>query len=498
MTGRLELRLLGNPQVQLDGAAVSGFRTAKAEALLYYLTVSGRPHSREHLAALLWGDMPEATAKRNLTQVLSLLRKRFEPFLQIEPQQIGLKPEAAVWVDVRLFQQSLTPANPAQEPDWLAEAVDLYQGDFLAGFYVKEALDFEEWVLAERERLRDLVIGALDQLVGQDLSRGETGRGIERARRLLALEPWRETAHRQMMLLLARSGQRAAALAQYETCHQILAEELGVEPMAETTALYERLKAAGAPPPHNLPPPPNAFVGRETELQHLDRLLADPACRLLTIVGPGGIGKTRLALESARRCLELTAAFNEIDFADGVYFVNLAPLSGTDLAASQTADASRATTLILTTVAAALGFAWQGVAELKEQLFDYLSGKQMLLILDNFEHLVEAAGLLAEWLQASPGVKFLITSRERLNIREEWVQEVGGLAYPSRGARARASCQSLISKPTTQLSCFASKRGKFEPISAFRKVKPLMPFNFAGWWRARLWLWRWRPVGCGC
>src|SRR5262245_1835515 len=165
MTTRLELRLLGQPQVHLDGVVVTDFRTAKVEALLYYLAVTGRPHGRESLVTLLWGDMPEATAKRNLTQVLSLLRKQFALFLDITPQQIGLKPEATYWLDVQLFQQTLEPLNPSQAPEQLRQAIELYQGDFLQGFYVKEALDFEAWVLAQRGRLRELMIQALDRLV---------------------------------------------------------------------------------------------------------------------------------------------------------------------------------------------------------------------------------------------------------------------------------------------------------------------------------------------
>ncbi|MBE7552040.1 MAG: tetratricopeptide repeat protein [Anaerolineales bacterium] len=434
-TARLELRLLGRPQVHLDGAAVTDFRTAKVEALLYYLAVTGRPHGRESLVTLLWGDMPEAAAKRNLTQVLSLLRKQFGLFLEITPQQIGLKPEPPYWVDVQLFQQALETIDPTQEPERLRRVVELYQGDFLQGFYVKEALDFEEWVLTQRERLRELMIQALDSLVSHYLGQADYPTGLDSAARLLALEPWRETAHRQMMLLLARSGRREAALAQYETCRRILAEELGVEPMAETTALYQRLKAAVAALPHNLPPP-TTFVGRERELSHLQSRLSQPDCRLLTLVGPGGIGKTRLAIEAARRCLEPTFGPDEVSFADGVYFVNLAPVSAGETTGGLP-EARQATNPILVAIAAAVGFSFQGAADLKTQVFDHLRRKEMLLVLDNFEHLVEEAGLLVELLNAVPGIRLLVTSRERLNLREEWVWEVGGLDYPRRGTVLR-------------------------------------------------------------
>jgi DNA-binding SARP family transcriptional activator/predicted ATPase len=428
-TTRLELRLLGQPQVHLDGVAVTGFRTAKVEALLYYLAVTGRAHGRESLVTLLWGDMPEAAAKRNLTQVLSLLRKQFALFLEITPQQIGLKPEATYWVDVHLFQQTLETINPAQEPERLRQVIELYQGDFLQGFYVKEALDFEAWVLTQRERLRELMIRALDSLVNHYLGQANYSAGLDIAARLLALEPWRETAHRQMMLLLARGGRREAALAQYETCRQVLAKELGVEPMAETTALFERLKASGAPLPHNLPPP-TSFVGRERELSHLRTQLGQADCRLLTLTGPGGIGKTRLAIEVARRCLEPILGPDEVNFADGVYFVNLAPVSAGETISDGLSEAKQATNLILITIAAALDFFFQGAADLKTQVFGHLRRKEMLLVLDNFEQLIEGAGLLVELLEAAPGLRLLVTSRGRLNLPAEWVWEVSGLDYP--------------------------------------------------------------------
>lgn len=467
-TARLELRLLGQPQVHFNGVAVNDFRTAKVQALLYYLAVTGRPHGRESLVTLLWGDMPEATAKRNLTQVLSLLRKQFAQVLEITPQQIGLKPEATYWVDVEQFQQTLETIHPAQEPERLRQVVDLYRGDFLQGFYVKAALDFEEWVLAQRERLRELLIQALDSLVNHYLRQADYPAGLDIAARLLALEPWRETAHRQIMLLLAHSGRREAALAQYETCRQVLAQELGVEPTAMTTALYQRLKVASTSLPHNLPSP-TIFVGRERELAHLPSRLSQPDCRLLTLVGPGGIGKTRLAIEVARRCLQPVFEPGEAGFADGVYFVNLAPVGASETRTGGPPASSQVANLILVAIAAGLDFFFQGAADLKPQLLAHLRHKEMLLVLDNFEHLVAGAGLLVELLQAAPGVRLLVTSRERLNLQEEWVWEVGGLDYPAedwtgglagveRGDDMQASISGLQAYDAVALFCLQAQR----------------------------------------
>lgn len=452
----LQLNLLGKPEVVLNGAPVTAFVSAKVLALLIYLAVTGQAHSRDTLATLLWGDLPEATAKRNLTKALTNLRQLLEPFLLIERHSVAFNYQTPAAVDVVVFQAAveggalLEPDNPERDLAPLRQAVSLYRSEFLAGFYVKNALEFEEWTLGQREYLRGLMLQALQRLTEQSALPGaDLAAALEYCRRWLGLEPWQEAAHRQMMLLLARSGQRDAALAQYETCRQILAEELDVAPTPETTILYERLKAAGQPLPHNLPPA-TIFVGRERSLSHLPAQLGQPDCRLLTLVGPGGIGKTRLAIEIARRCLAPTFGLDETGFADGIYFVNLAPVNAGETLTGGLSEARQVTNLILVTIAEVLDFSFQGVADMKTQLFGHLRQKTMLLVLDNFEHLVEGAGLLVELLNAAPGVRLLVTSRERLNLQEEWVWEINGLAYPGEDWTARTSAGVEMEDATPQ------------------------------------------------
>jgi predicted ATPase len=163
---------------------------------------------------------------------------------------------------------------------------------------------------------------------------------------------------------------------------------------------------------HNLPPQPTSFVGREEELVKIDSRLKDPACRLLTLVGVGGIGKTRLALQAALQAME----GKDNAFSHGVYFVSLAPLGSVDL--------------LVSAIAGSLNLSFHDRAAAKTQILNYLRTKEMLLVLDNFEHLLEGAGLLVEILEYAPGVKLLITSRERLNVRWEWLLKVKGLAFP--------------------------------------------------------------------
>jgi DNA-binding SARP family transcriptional activator len=244
MQVELHLVLLGNVEMRRDGVPVTGFRSAKAQALLCYLAVTGRPHTRPALAGLLWSDMPEDRARMNLRQALTNLRRLLRPYLDITRHEVGFNPNGAYWLDVERFEALAAGASPECDAERLREAVELYRGDFLEGFYVRNAPEFEDWALARRTRLRELAMGALHRLAVHFTQQGEPGHaaGIDYVTRLLALEPWREGGHRDLMRLQARRGQRGAALAQYETCRRVLAEELGVEPGPETTALYERIR----------------------------------------------------------------------------------------------------------------------------------------------------------------------------------------------------------------------------------------------------------------
>jgi DNA-binding SARP family transcriptional activator/predicted ATPase len=405
----LRLTLLGELQITRGGKPVTGFVSGKAQALLCYLAVANRIHQRSALAGLLWGELPEDKAAAGLRVALSNLRKLVGSHLTITRQAAALNREQPYWLDVEAFRTGLAGGEIAG----LAAAVGLYQGDLLEGFYVHGAPVFEEWLAAQRGRLRTQATQALHTLVAHHTSRGKFQAAIDDASRLLALEPWREEAHRQMMLLLARTGQRSAALAQYETCRRILAETVEVEPSLETKRLYERIKASRAIPAHNLPPPPTPFIGREEELAGIRRYLANPDCRLLTVVGLGGIGKSRLAREAAAAVATEAARF----FLHGVWFIPLAGVASADLLVSAIADA--------------LNLAFHGRSPAETQLLDYLREKEMLLLLDYYEHLLPQTRLLQRILERAPEVKLLVTSRQRLNLRQEWLFELEGLPYPA-------------------------------------------------------------------
>lgn len=414
---RLSIHLLGSFHVSLDGIPITAFESNKVRALLAYLAVEAdRPHSRDKLAGLLWPDQPDRTARRNLSQALFNLRRAIRdeeaqpPFLHVTRQAIQFNPDSDHRLDVTEFAAHIADGAVPR----LEQAVRLYQEGFLVGFFVDDSCPFAEWATLRRERFHRQALNALHHLAERYERRRDYERAIRYAWRQVELEPWREEAHRQLMQALARSGQRSVALAQYERCCQAMAKELGVEPHHETTALYERIRMSGPASPHNLPAQLNSLLGREEELSSIAERLGDPTCRLLTLIGPGGIGKT---------CLALQAAYEALDaFLHGVYFVPLA--------------SARSSALLGPTVANALDLQLHGSRDPLEQLLDYLRERELLLVLDSFEHLLQGAGFVTDILETASHVKILVTSRERLNLRGEWLLDIQGLAYPQDDSEA--------------------------------------------------------------
>jgi predicted ATPase/DNA-binding SARP family transcriptional activator/TolA-binding protein len=417
----LRLEVLGGLSLTLDGAPLPGLAYAKGRALLAYLAVTGRPHAREALAALLWGELPDGSARQNLRVVLADLRRAAGDHLVVTRTTVAFDRAAPYWLDAAAFEAALRPPDSggAVPPERLRAAAALYRGDLLEGFAVREAPAFDEWLAAERERLRQLALHALHALAVHHTERGEAAAGIDYTTRLLALDPWREDAHRQLMLLLAANGERDAALAQYERCRQALAEELGVVPAAETTALYERIRTGevgarrppGPPSPAPLPVPPTPLLGRAAELAAIARLLGRPAVRLVTVLGPPGVGKTRLALEAA--------AHRQGDYAGGVWFVDLAPMHDP--------------ALVVPAIAQALGVREGGARPLLDDLAAALRGQHVLLVLDNCEQVLGAAPALAALLARCPRLSLLATSRAPLRLRGEHEVALDPLALPELG-----------------------------------------------------------------
>ncbi|NIN64528.1 MAG: hypothetical protein GTO63_07465 [Anaerolineae bacterium] len=311
----LSLSLLGPLQVTLDGKPVTGFKSDKVRALLAYLAVEAeQPHHREVLAGLLWPEWPHREARRSLRDALSNLRRAIgdhdatPPFLLITRETLQFNTDSEHWSDVAAFRD----LTGFQDLSSLEQAVALYRGGFLEGFSIGDAAPFEEWALLKREQLTRQMLQTLDGLAAIHEQQGEYEQAQSYARRQVQLEPWNEEAHRQLMRLLALGGQRSAALAQYQTCSRLLADELGVEPERDTVALFESirdgtlLRAAPvslvteeAPAPGEAPfkglqhfdtADAHLFFGREELTCQLVEHLRQH--RFLAVIGASGSGKS--------------------------------------------------------------------------------------------------------------------------------------------------------------------------------------------------------------
>jgi len=432
---KLALHFLGPPLIELDGRPVQLGRH-KAVALLAYLALTRQPHARDALATLLWPELDQSHARGQLRRTLSLLNRMLgEEWLAVDRDAVEWAGDAEAWIDVEALRERLAAcAAHGHAPDQtcaeciplLEEAVDLYRDGFLSGFTLPDAPLFDEWQFFEGEGLREQVSDALQRLAKWYGDRGEYESAIPYARRWLALDPLHEPAHRELMALYTRSGQRAAALRQYDECERVLHEELGVPPLPETTGLYEQIRdhpwtrsLPGTGSMHNLPAQLTPFVAREALLAEIEARLADPGCRLLTLVGPGGSGKTRLAIEAASRQVDA--------YVQGVWFVSLAPVPSVSG--------------IVPAIAQALSFSFHGEGPQEQQLIGYLRGKRMLLILDNCEHLVEGTGLAARILEAAPHARICATSRAPLNVSGEQQHPIPGMDLPPEAAGATLTLQ---------------------------------------------------------
>jgi DNA-binding SARP family transcriptional activator/predicted ATPase len=426
----LTLSLLGPLQVQIDGQAVGGFAYNKARALLAYLVVEAdRAHQRDTLVGLLWPEMPDAAARTNLRQVLTSLRDTIgsgdpaAPFLITTRDTLQFNPASHYTLDVTRFFALLDACAKHQHRHVsrcpvcaarLEEAVLLYRGDFLAQLPSVDSAPFEEWLVVKREALHQRAVEALAHLAHFHEHWDDAARARQHLARQIELDPWDEAAHAHLMRLLAQDGQRSAALTQYEICRRILAEQFGAEPTLPTKKLHEQIRAGlaleggTATRSAQLPIGATKLIGRDAEQAELSALLSDPAQRLITIVGPGGIGKTRLALAAAEA--------NAPIFADGVAFVSLAGLTSSEALA--------------VTMLSALEITPEPHTDPAHQLLAELRQHEWLLVLDNFEHLLAGVDLIAQIIQHTRRTILLITSRERLALQSERVFELEGLDYP--------------------------------------------------------------------
>ncbi|MCB8989370.1 MAG: tetratricopeptide repeat protein [Ardenticatenaceae bacterium] len=439
----LDISLLGSPLITLDGRSVTGFVSQKSLALFAYLAVeSKQPHARTALADMFWPGQISKVALKNLRDVLSNLQKLLgnqtavPPYLLITRQTVQFNPDSSHTLDTRQFASLLTTCESHRHKkietcrtcaQRLQQAIELYRSDFLADVFVDDSAAFEHWLVLNRERRQQLALEALNHLTRFHARRQEFSAARRYALRQVEIAPWLEVAYRQLMALSALMGQRGAALTHFETCRRRLAQELDVPPGSETMALYEQIKMGERPstpslpiitlPPHHIPAQTTAFLGREQEQLAIADYLQNPQCRLLTLIGSGGSGKTRLAVQ--------VAGDEFANFEHGVFFV---PLTAVDSTAN-----------LLITLAESINLPLAGQKPPQEQLLNYLREKELLLVLDNFESVLgdaAAPALLADILQYAPRVVMLVTSRQPVGLQAERLFNLDGLPYPDASSQA--------------------------------------------------------------
>lgn len=443
----LHIRLLGEFSLVYGDQPVTTLNTARLQALLAYLVLHrDASQLRYHLAFQFWPDSSEPQARTNLRHLVHRLRQTLPhaaDFLAAEGVTLQWRTDAPWTLDVAEFESAVARGA-------LRAAADLYRGDLLPGCY-------DDWIAPERERLQQMYVRALKQLIQQLEAAQDYDAAIEYTRRLLRHDPLREETYRHLMHLCALNGDRTGVVRTYDTCVAVLQRELSLELEDETCAAFERCvklpvavrqstePASPTPIParfHNLPHLLTRFIGREREMGEVKQLLA--AHRLVTLTGAGGVGKTRLALAVAGDLIGM--------FTDGVWHIDLASL----------ADPA----LVVQAVAAVLGVREERSQPLLARLTEYLCEKHTLLVLDNCEHLVEAVCPVAQTLlHTAPDVRILATSRVVLGVLGEVTWYVPSLSAPDMSRWAAAA--KLKSGNTSQGQALALTLRKYDSVQFF-------------------------------
>lgn len=420
----VQVRLLGPVEVLRGEAPVRGFESRKALALFCFLAEHGEPVTRDELVGFFWEDKTESLGRANLSRVLHNDGALLPGCLKVDRYTVQVARPTDFSLDVVEFEELTRRGDAAS----LEAAAALYRGDLMRDLTPDGCPRFETWLAGEQERWRKRMTDVLHRLVALSRQQGLYAQALTYASRILDLDPWREDAHREIMLLHALAGERTAALMQYQKCRTILSGELGVEPSEETTRLYARIRTGalalsrgssngssnGAAPSTVPSVPPLTLVPlggdhssmggpRPEYLEQVRSRLDHPVCRVLSLVGPAASGKTRLA--------GLVSATAHRSFPQGVRFVSLGQAQGA-------AD-------VALTLARSLNLGNLQPDALRRQLIYALREQDMLLVLDGVVDPVGITELLDDVLRHTPWLKVLVTTRRPLNARGEWIFELG-------------------------------------------------------------------------
>lgn len=428
MQRQLNIQTFGNFIIERDGEVYQDFLTIKAAVLITYLALYPEAHPRSKLATLLWSDTAHAQALKNLRTVLSSLRDDFHDMMIISRDTLAIRDDVMLSVDANIFKTDYhrVVSMPHSEKSLvkLQEIADLYKGDFLADTQIRNSELFNDWLDTTRQILSQLYIQLLSEICKRALDNQDYALGLPYAQLLVSLDPYWEVAQRQLMRLYVGMQHINEALIQYEKLALLLEQELETTPDEETTALYLGIKSGdsqflSASPTQQLDLSDTPFVEPTEDMELAYRMLSTPQCRLLTIVGISGIGKTTFASQLAMKCQQ--------NYQDGVYIV---PISTAD-------SAQNLASLIAQKLK--LSLIHDGDTSIDKQVIAHLQSKNMLLVLDNYEHIFPQTNLLLQIMDNTSNIQVVINSHTQLNLFREWLLPLRGLSIQNDDVQIETS-----------------------------------------------------------
>lgn len=421
MNKHVEVITLGKLLIKYDGTIVEDFISLKAALLLVYLALHPGEHTRKKLAMMFWSESTDKQALKNLRTILSSVRQNLPDAILISRDTLSINPDEPIHVDTAQFEQGCTALFSAVPlPDLLQTAQDLahlYSGLFLADVPVREADSLDDWISDKQRHLHELYRRLLYKIIELADDHSNYDIGLHYARELVSLDPYWDAARQQLMRLLAYSNRANEALLQYEDFAQLLADELDTIPDEATTMLYEQIRSQNLIVPtrpirSSIVLPDMPFIEAANDIALVKRILNTAQCHLLTIYGISGIGKTALATQLAFE--------RQHDYRDGAYLISL----------KRARSARDLSYLIAGTLGIDFG-SQTSAHDLEEIVLSYLQHRQILLVLDNYEHLLPETDFVQRILEQSSQLLLIVTSQTPLNLFREWLIPLSGLRVPT-------------------------------------------------------------------